>query len=113
MYASLAMVIYLIGTGAGERPLVSLPVVLLFYIAAGAVSGTVVGLMRPMATRNIRGAMLVGCLAVFPVYFGGLVALLGFKALADVPGDIGVLIGSLCLGTLLGRLLFKRHQSTH
>jgi hypothetical protein len=71
--------------------LLTLPAVFLFYAVAGAISGTIVGLVGPVGKRSRRGAMLVGVLATLPVYFGAVAAVRGFKALADVPGDVGLL----------------------
>jgi hypothetical protein len=109
-YAGIATVVYLVGTGAGEEPILGLPAIFLLYSTAGLVTGTLIGLLRPFASRSMRGAMAVGFVATLPVYFGGFIAVEGLRALLDVPADIGLVIGATCFGMMAGRLCFKRSR---
>lgn len=69
------------GPGIVDRLGLTLMGLMAFYVGAGAIAGTVVGLLLPLATWR-WGALLLGSLAAIPVY-----------------GGAGVVLGDLDLGT--------------
>jgi hypothetical protein len=111
LFSGIGTVAWLAQAGNREMPL-SLPVILFLYVSLGGIAGVIVGLLRPLASRDRRGAMVVGALALFPIYLGANIAYRGIKSITDIPGIIGVVIGTAIMGPLFGKLMFDTSRTS-
>jgi len=103
-------VLYVLGLFAirGAQPFEHLGTTLteciVFYVAGGIMTGTMVGLLRPLLVTR-RGAMVVGAVALVPMGFGAMLMVAGPIARWDkgewvIPLVYSVLVGPLAASNL-------------
>ena len=100
----------------GDEPFrqrgVTLGTVLLSYVAAGAMGGVTIGLLRPLSASRIGGA-IVGNLVAFMVFVVGGIWYYGFPQHWEA-GDWVVVAGlSVIFGTYLGITAWEKPGTSH
>ena len=83
------------------------PILLLYYLGAAVISGTVVGLLMPIG-RTLLGAYCLGVIAAWPVYLGA-IGLLYAEPGWFLPGAVAALGLALLSGGPIG--LYVRYSA--
>ena len=107
IYIAWVTILFLVrGREPFDRLGVNLPVVVAVYLAGGVLSGAVIGLLRPFATRKV-GAYLISIIAALPVLTGIAISLQGLPGRWDLATRLVVPFLSVAFGLALGDLLWK------
>lgn len=107
LYSIFAVILYLLRRGAFDRHGTSLGAVLSLYFAAGVVGGALVGALRPL-TRSRLGSMVVGVVAMTPVFLGVGILLFGPFSGWGEDNWVPMLLGAVILGPMLGSQQWKQ-----
>lgn len=106
-YSIIAGAIYLIAGPSQRQP--TLGQILLMYITLGAISGMLVGLLRPFFRKRV-GATFCGMIVGSAVYLGGGIMLAGFEVLHQVGPVVALMIPAVAGGGYLGSKWWRQTQ---
>lgn len=91
------------GGEGGRPPIIGLMIIVGWYAAGGLVTGSVVGLLRPLGRSQVGGA-IVGFLAALPVSIATYVVLVGLSRFSWPVAIVGVLT-ALVIGGVAGLII--------